>query len=70
MTKTTATLVRRASHVHHVPHVGLPQMAPVAMFTPRKTVPTSQAACASRSAASRRRARYTTDATNPTVKAR
>ena len=50
MTNMIETLVRRASQVHHVPQVGLPQIAPVAMLMPVKTTPTSAEACASRSA--------------------
>ena len=57
MTKRMATLVSRASHVHQVPHVGLPQIAPAAIVNPVKTTPTSAEACASRSAAGARRAR-------------
>ena len=48
------TLVILASHVHHVPHVGFPQIEPEAMFRPRNTSPTSTAACASWSPSVRR----------------
>ena len=34
-------MVRRASHVHQAPQVGLPQMAPVAMVRPVKITPSS-----------------------------
>jgi hypothetical protein len=64
-----ATLVSRASQVHHVPHVGLPQIEPVAMARPVKSTPTSADACASRSAAGRRRTRYTIEAAATTAKA-
>ena len=57
MTNRIETVVSRASHVHQVPHVGLPQIDPVAIVSPVKSTPTSAEACASRSAASARRTR-------------
>src|SRR5882672_7419015 len=70
MTKRIETLVSRASHVHQMPQVGFPQIEPVAIVMPVKTTPTSAEACASRSAASARFARYAIDATKTTAKAR
>ena len=57
MTNMIETLVSRASQVHHVPHVGLPQIDPVAMLMAVKMTPTSAEACASRSAPAARRQR-------------
>ncbi len=57
MTKRIETLVSRASQVHQAPHVGFPQIEPVAIVSPVKSTPTSAEAWASRSAASARRMR-------------
>src|SRR5690606_7748884 len=37
--KSTKTEVRRASHTHQVPHIGLPQIEPVASASSVKTAP-------------------------------
>ena len=57
MTKRMVTVVSRASQVHHVPQVGLPQMDPDTMVMARKRTPTSAEAWARRSTASERVAR-------------
>jgi len=55
--KSTAVEVRRASQVHHVPQVGLPQIEPDTMVSPVKSTPISPAAAARRSHPARRVAR-------------
>ena len=42
-------LVSRASHAHHTPQVGLPQIEPDTRVQTLNTTPTSTAAAASRS---------------------
>ena len=44
----------RASQVHHVPQVGLPQIDPVASVSPTKQTASSPPAAATRSQAARR----------------
>ena len=41
--------VRRASHVHQIPHAGLPQSTPVISPTVQQTTPTSTAETPSQS---------------------
>ncbi len=41
---STKTEVSRASHTHHVPHIGLPQSEPVASASAVKTAPSGAAA--------------------------
>ena len=52
MSSSTRVLVRRASHAHHVPQIGLPQIAPVASVSAVNSTPTVAAA---RATASKRR---------------
>src|SRR5712692_396424 len=70
MTNMIAALVSRASHVHHVPHVGFPQIDPAVIVTPVKITPASADARASRSAASERVQRYPIEAKNTIPNAR
>src|SRR5262245_18487618 len=64
------TVVSRASHVHHVPQVGFPQIDPETIVMARNSTPTSAEAWATRSTASDRVARYAIDASRRTPKAR
>ena len=48
-TSNNAVEVRRASHAHHTPHVGRPQIEPVTSVSAVKTMPTSTADTANRS---------------------
>src|SRR5436853_238562 len=66
----TAVAVRRASHVHQVPQVGLPQSEPEASVSPVKRVPISAALPAQRSHAWRRETRYPRLATSTMANAR
>src|SRR2546426_12669939 len=47
--KRNSVKVRRASQVHHVPQIGLPQMGPVVSTMAQKMVPTSADEAAKRS---------------------
>jgi hypothetical protein len=63
-------VVSRASHVHHVPQVGRPQIDPAAIANAVKRTPISAEECAIASCRSQRRARYRMLVTNTTKKAR
>ena len=47
---STKTEVSRASHTHHVPHIGLPQIEPVTSASAVKTAPIGAAAFSATSA--------------------
>ncbi len=44
MMKSTSTEVSRASHTHHVPHIGLPQSEPVTNASKVNAAPIGSAA--------------------------
>ena len=46
MSQRTSVLVRRASHVHQIPHTGRAQIGPVTNTTVQNTTPTSAVAAA------------------------
>jgi hypothetical protein len=50
MSQRTSVVVRRASHVHQMPHTGRAQMGPVIKTMVQNTTPTSALAAASASA--------------------
>ena len=50
MMNSTKTEVRRASHTHHVPHIGLPQIEPVRSASAVKVAPIGAAALSATSA--------------------
>src|SRR6266545_6167547 len=66
MSRSTAVVVRRGSHVHHVPHTGLPHRDPSAMASAVKSTPISADAAAVRSHRIRPVRRYAMLETNTT----
>src|SRR3990170_1553551 len=69
MNQRMSVVVRRASHVHQVPHTGLPQMAPESSVIVMNRTASSAAEWARRSMRSSRRQRKSTLPTKTTARA-